>query len=136
MKDDFLKLVNDASMSPKDRAQALIELQAKVLKAGSEAGTASWDKLQKEWVEKAKADPEYGGSKLEGNLATINDLLNTFGDAEVRGLFNESGVGNHIALIRLLTKIGGALKEGRMLVGSSTNVQETDLAKRMFPNMK
>lgn len=136
VKTDFLKLVNDVEMTPQARAQALVDLQAKVLQAGSEAGTAAWDKMQEEWKAAAKADKEFGGEKLEANLASINDLLNTFADKEFRSLLNETGAGNHVSTLRFLTKVSRALAEGKLLVGSSTNVQETDLAKRMFPNMK
>lgn len=90
--------------------------------------------LVQSWVEQVKADKEFGGDKLEENMAVARKALETFGTPELRDVLNATGFGNHPEVIRAFYKMGKAVSEDKFVKGSAPGPQ-TDIAKRMFPSM-
>lgn len=136
LRDEFLGLLNDKEKSPKERAQALIDLQVKAAQAASEASSQAWADMQTEWQNAVKADPEIGGEKLQPTLGRIRTLLNEYGSPELDGVFNTTGAGNNIEVIRFLDRVAKKLTEGGpALAAAPTNAQPT-AAQRLFPSMK
>lgn len=133
---EFVTLMNDEAKTPAERAQGLIDLQAKAVKAMSEKAMADWDKLQTTWQGEMESDPEIGGDKLEANLSKISTLLNVHGTPELREVLNATGAGNHKEVARFLTKIANALGESLPAPANVPGSGERDPAKTMFPNMK
>jgi len=88
-----------------------------------------------QWVDQVKADKEIGGDKLAENLSIARKAIDTFGGDEVRTLLNDTGFGNHPALIRMAVKIGKAISEDALIRGTQAGV-EGDAASRMYPTMK
>lgn len=93
-----------------------------------------------QWAESAKADKEFGGEKLEENLAVAKKALDQFGSPELRVLLNESGLGNHPEMIRVLYRAGKAISEDRF-VGAGRGGRETprgqsDYAKALYPSQQ
>jgi hypothetical protein len=135
---DFLKIVNDGEMDPKDKANALIALHGKTISAALEADSTAWDNMQTEWKEAAKADPDVGGAKLQPALTNIGKLLDEFGDKETRGVFDLTGAGNNVHMIKFLNKIADTLVEGKFFKARSPSGQDDPdaAAKRLYPTMK
>lgn len=103
-----LNLTQDAAQKVLDRmGPKMAERQA-----------AYAESLRTQWAEKARGDKEIGGDKLDANLAVAKKALDAFGNQELRTLLNESGLGNHPEVIRLLYKAGRAISEDGY-VGSS-----------------
>ena len=94
-----------------------------------------WSTLQTQWQEITRADSEVGGANLEASLSNARSAINTFGSAELMGLLNESGWGNHVEFIRMLSRIGKAVKEDKFVFGNSAPQPSRDPAKVMFPDM-
>ena len=132
----FVDLMNDKDMSPTERAQSLIDLQAKALTSMAEANQNVWNTQQETWKTEVKNDPEIGGAHLEGKLANIGKLLTEFGTPELRGIFDLTGMGNNIHAIRFLDKIASQLTEGRFVSGSAPTVGGESAAQKLFPSMK
>ena len=118
VRDEFLGIMNNAEMEPGARAQSLIDLQAKLMREASEAGSRTWDELQTTWQDEVKADPEIGGPKLESTLLGIGKLVQEYGTPELREAFNITGAGNNPHVIRFLSKISAVLSEGRPVSGT------------------
>lgn len=137
LSEKFLEILN-GDMSPQDRANALLALHGETLTSASEANSKAWEDMQTEWKEEAKGDPDIGGAKLQPTLAGIGKLLNEFGNEEVRNVFNLTGAGNNVHIIKFLDKIANVLTEGQFFkAGSPGGADEPDAAaKRMFPSMK
>lgn len=133
----FLEILN-GEMTPKDRANALIALHGETLNAASEAGSLAWDNMQTEWKDAAKADPDIGGAKLQPTLTNIGKLLDEFGDKDTRSVFDLTGAGNNVHMIKFLNKIADTLVEGKFFKAGSPGGQDDPdaAAKRMFPSMK
>lgn len=120
---------------PKARAQGLLDLYAKVAKEDSERGSQAWADTQKQWQEELRADPDYGGAKTEASLGAISKLIDEYGDAEVRQVFDLTGAGNHKAVFRMLSKIAATLSEGKPTpAGQPADTRSA--AEKMYPTMK
>lgn len=136
IRDKFLDVVNDQEMSAKDRANALIELQAETIRQASERISEAWTQQREAWVEEVKADPEIGGDKFEPTMGKISKLLNEFGDPNLREqVFDITGAGDHPLMIKFLAKVADALSEGTPVSGDAGGDKMT-LAERMYPSMK
>jgi hypothetical protein len=135
----FIEILNDSELSPQDRANALLALHSETLTTASEAGSKAWDDMQTEWKDAAKADPDIGGAKLQPTLTNIGKLLDEFGDKEVRDVFDLTGAGNNVHMIKFLNKIADKLTEGNFFTAGNPAGGGDDpnaAARRMFPSMK
>lgn len=120
-----------------EAAQALINKVAPQMQEAALEPYRQWAQLQEKWLGEVKADPEIGGSKLEGALATIASAFNTLGDnggKDVRAALDMTGAGNHPAVIKFMHKVAVALTEAGAVTGSPPNGAKS-AAERMYPNM-
>lgn len=137
----FLKILNDKDLAPAQRAQALVDLQAKVTREASERGTQAWLDLQTQWQEQAIADSTLGGEKLQPALGDIAKAIDAYAPDPValRQLFDTTGFGNNIVGIRFLhTLVQKAnATEGTPATGRPTpmGTMEQSQAKKMYPNL-
>lgn len=92
------------------------------------------------WADSAKTDKEFGGEKLTENLAVAKKALDQFGSPELRTLLNESGLGNHPEMIRVLYRAGKAISEDRFVGsgrgGKTAPVSQNDYAKALYPSQQ
>lgn len=136
IRDEFLGIMNDSALTGADRAQKLIDLQAKLIQSGADAQRAAWDKTQEEWVAAAKNDPEVGGAKLEPALGSIAKLVEQYGGPELNSVFDLTGVGNNVHVIRFLSKIAKDLTENGNHVSGNPSSQPQSLAQSLYPSMQ
>ena len=88
--------------------------------SGADAAAASklvqdltlWGQVKHEqqvqaWEEASRNDPDFGGEKLNENLAIANRALEAYDpQGEIRAMLAETGYGNHPALVRFFLAIG------------------------------
>lgn len=134
-RDEFLKIMNNAELSPKDRAQALIDLQAKAMQAVSERGNKLWTDMQETW--RKEATTQFGAA-LEPALGNISKLLDEYGGTaeqvkELRDVFTLTGAGNNPAMIRFLDNLGKPLREGTAKAGTVSGQRTPEQI--LYPNM-
>lgn len=85
------------------------------------------------WEEASRNDPDFGGEKLNENLAIANRALEAYDpQGEIRAMLTETGYGNHPALVRFFLAIGRDLSPDRM-VGAGGAAGGFD-ARAFFPN--
>lgn len=77
-----------------------------------------WQKQTTDWLDAFKKDPEIGGNRQETTTEAARQFIRTFGgtadqQAEVKDLFNKTGIGNHPAVIRLLANANLVKREGK-----------------------
>lgn len=115
-----------------EAAQNLMTKLAPVMQARM---TESVQQARSAWEEASKADKEFGGDKLQENLAVAQKAMKAFGSPELRTLLNESGLGNHPEIIRVFYKAGKTISEDNF-VPSGTKPQSgaKDPAKSLYPN--
>lgn len=104
--------------------QSLIERHVAEVKKSVEAYHASlidqFEQQKTSWREAFENDPEIGGNRKDTTANAALEFIRTHGgtpeqQSEFRQLMEQSGMGNHPAMIRMLAKANMALAEGRPL---------------------
>lgn len=131
----FLEILNDEKITSAERAQGLIDLQAGMMQKAFSASEQVFATQQETWVNEAKADSDVGGEKLAPALGRIATLVNQFGSPELKQVFDVTGAGNNVHMIKFLNKIASEFGEGGPVLGAPATSQAS-LAERMYPSMK
>ena len=95
------ELFKEANLT-KEQAQKFIDMQVS-LNSGAEAANEA---VRTDWVNKAKSDKEYGGDNFDQSVGVAMQAVEKFGTPELKQMLNETGVGNHPEMIRLLKRVG------------------------------
>lgn len=114
---------------PQEAAQKMLD---KLAPAFAERQTQAVEAARAQWATDSRSDKEFGGDKLDENLATAKKALDTFGTPELRMLLNESGLGNHPEIIRAFYRAGKAISEDRFVTGQGGGAAQND-ARRLYP---
>jgi hypothetical protein len=96
-------------------AQKLVETMGPKI---AERQLAQIQAVQNEWTQQSQVDKEFGGDKLNENLAVAKKALDSFGTPELRSLLVQSGLGNNPEVIRFMFRAGKAISEDTF-VGNS-----------------
>lgn len=122
---------------PQDAAQKVLDKMGPAIQA-RQAETIQAARTM--WADSAKTDKEFGGEKLTENLAVAKKALDQFGSPELRTLLNESGLGNHPEMIRVLYRAGKAISEDRFVGsgrgGKTAPTSQNDFAKALYPSQQ
>ena len=95
-------------------------------------GQVKHDLQVQDWEAASRADPEFGGEKLNENLAIANRALEAYDpQGTIRAMLAETGYGNHPDLIRFMLAIGRDLAPDRMVSASGASGLD---ARAQFPN--
>ena len=86
--------------------------------------SAAGDELRAEWARSTMADTEVGGGKLEESKAMAARAMAQFlpqneEGQKFRTFLNESGLGNHPEMVRMLSRIGRAMGEASTNMGTT-----------------
>ena len=133
--DAYSEAARDADL-PQDKAQGMFD---KTMTAIHDRAIEEQSRQSDEWITQAKADPEFGGDKLDENLGIAKKAIDEFASDGLRELLEgPAGLGNHPEVIRFMHKVGKALSEDRF-VGSNKGqaVDPTDeavLASKLYPS--
>jgi len=89
----------------------------------NESYAATWEKQKNDWKESFVNDPEIGGNRQETTISSALEFIRTHGgtdahQADFRKLMDETGIGNHPAMIRILANAMEAKREGKPLPAS------------------
>jgi hypothetical protein len=111
---EFREAAAEAGLDSK-KAQRLFDMHAKAVGELAAAGTErerAADAEVSSWAAKTKADPEFGGERLEATRGAVGELLKEFGTDGTRELFS-GPIGDHPEMVRLLVRVGRALQNAR-----------------------
>lgn len=132
LRDEFLSVMNNRELSPKEQMQSLVDLQMKAAQAASEASSNAWTEMQATWQDEVRAEL---GDKLLPAVGRIQRLVSEYGSPELTSVFDLTGAGNNIHVIQFLDKIAGHLTEGGPVQGAPA-ASEATAAQKLFPSMK
>ena len=114
---DFAKVYADVAkeldLSQKDAQKMLDRLATTV----NERHTSQAEAVKQGWLDQSSSDKEFGGEKLDANLAVAKTALDKFGTPELKQLMNQTGLGNHPELIRFFYRAGKAISEDTYVGG-------------------
>ena len=105
--EEFSAAAREANLT-QDAAQKLI---AKMGPALATRQQAQIDAVHDQWAQASKTDKEFGGEKLQENLAVAKKALSTFATPELRTLLEGTALGNHPEILRMLYRVGKAISE-------------------------
>lgn len=135
----FSDAAKDANLS-QDSAQKLLDKMAPTLAARQ---VAQVEAIHKEWKDTSSSDKEFGGEKLKENMGVAKKALDAFDPigkdqttTPLRTLLEETGLGNHPEVIRLLYRAGKAISEDTFVSGHGGKSSEPDAASVLYPTMK
>lgn len=129
---EFKALAKDLKL-PQAQAQQVVDLGVKMAQNWQAQQADSIATTVAGWASETTNDPELGGDKLNENLAVAKSALTHFGSPKLAELLNQSGLGNHPELIRLLHKVGKATTGDTIDTGRAAPTQ-ADKAKAHYPN--
>lgn len=134
---NFKEVAKELNLS-QEAAQKMLDKMAPVV---AQRQAQQVEGLRTMWAEQSTADKEFGGEKLQENLGVARKALDTFGSPELKGLLNESGLGNHPEFIRLLYRAGKAIGEdsfvgGNKSAGASKPTSQADYASSLYPSQR
>ncbi len=127
--DEFSALAKELKLD-QATAQKAVDVAAKMAQRQVEQHAA----LVESWAEATKTDKEFGGDKLDENLAIARKAMDTFGTPALKELLNSTGLGNNPEVIRAFYKAGKAISEDGLVKGTE-KVGDSDPAKKLFPSM-
>ena len=115
----FSEAAKEANL-PQESAQKILDKVAPVLEARREAQVAE---ARAQWAADSKADKEFGGDKLQENLAVAKKARDAFATPALVELLDQSGLGDHPEVIRFFVKAGKAISEDNFVGGSQGSTQ-------------
>lgn len=141
--DDVMKSFKDASAAAKlsqEQAQSFMDMHTKALQDASAKPYQAWHDMQKQWQDEIKADPDFGGAKLETEtIPSIARAIKAFSptpEAEkaLRQAFHFTGAGNNPEMIRFMARLGQSLAEGTHVSGKpAVGDGGKSAAEKMYP---
>ena len=127
----FGEVAKDLNLS-QEAAQKILDKVGPVMAAQQNEALQA---ASTEWAEASKTDKEFGGDKLNENLAVAKKAMDQFASPELRALLNESALGNNPEVIRMFYRVGKAISEDGFVVGGNAKNSEQTTAQRLYPNM-
>lgn len=85
-----------------------------------------------QWEKDAKSDPVIGGPKYDENVATALKGVAAVADPEFRALMDQTGLGNHPAVIRAFLKVGQQIADTPVVKGTPTNGAAKSLSSALY----
>lgn len=130
-----LEVMNDQALSPKERLQKLVDLQAAISQQGAEAQAKAWSDMQDQWRAEVQSDPEIGGAKMAENLARIKKGLEAAGAGkEFFEALRFTGAGNNPHIVRMFHKLTKPYAEGGPVSGAPAQ-GKLSLEQKLYPSM-
>ena len=113
-----------------DQAQALLEREHSAVKENADKQQESLKTAQNAWLEQAQKDTEIGGDKFKENAELSKRVVERFGSDALKKALNETGLGNHPELVRMIVRIGKAMSEDQLVLpgagaGEKKNMADT-----------
>lgn len=116
-----------------DAAQKVIDVVAPEIAA---AQAKAVEGVKTQWTDASKTDKEFGGDKLDANLAVAKKALDTFGTPELKQLLVDSGLGNHPEIIRAFYRAGLKITPPKVVSGSGGPTGTKGAAETLYPNQQ
>jgi hypothetical protein len=107
----FKDLALEAKLPPAD-AQKFASLYTKGLEGQMATLQAQHAENQRLWLSEINAAPEFQGERRTQSLAMLGRAMEEFGSPEAAKILNESGLGNHPAIVKFIYRLAEGHMEG------------------------
>ena len=94
-----------------EQTQALINRESETLSAFASAQKEQFEATKETWKTEAMADKEIGGQNFTKSVELAKRALDRFGEGGLGELLDQTGFGNHPAVLKAFARIGQAMSE-------------------------
>jgi phage shock protein A len=115
-----------------ENAQKVVGLYTELTKQLDERIATQRAETIADWLKQAKADKEIGGAKWSKSLEQAQSIVNKYADAETRQFLEETGLGNHPGLIKMLAKAGANFSEGSFVAQGANDSRAARTLEQVF----
>lgn len=142
---EFEKLTKADHAEVQKFAQQLVDRHISEVKETVERATKVaqeyWEKKSQEWRESFEKDPEIGGNRRDTTISAVHQFIRKFGGTEdqqkeIYNLLDTSRLGNHPAMLRLLSTANVAKQEGRPVPATTPVPAKKSITQRMYGKKK
>lgn len=119
----------------KEAAQKLIQRDVAMKAEGEKRIAALVEEQKAKWADQTRADQEVGGQNLDRALGDARAVLDRFGTPAFKKEISESGYGNNVELIRLLSRVGKVMREDGFVQAQAPARDSRKIADLMYPSM-
>lgn len=132
----FTPIAKELGLS-NDQAQKLADFYAQRQASFFEEQRAGYAKTVEGWIQEVKSDKEIGGVHLEATQVSCRKALQSYDpDGEFRKLMDDSGFGNHPAVLRFVNRVGKSVKEDQGIKGKPATPKERDISQILYTETK
>lgn len=117
-------------------AQKLVSAYANHVQEFNQAQQDAHAEQVEGWEKELRNDKDLGGDNFEENMSIARKAIDEFGSPEFAQLLDQTGLGNHPEMARLLHKVGKLIQEDSPGGGNQPGQQEQDAKSILFPNLK
>lgn len=133
-KDATKALAKELGLS-KEAAQKIIQRDLAMKAEGEKRISALVEEQKTKWADQTRADQEIGGQNLDRSLGDARAVLDRFGTPAFKREITESGYGNNVELIRILSRIGKVMREDGFVQAQQPARDSRKIADLMYPSM-
>jgi len=131
--DAFKPIAKDLGLKS-EGAQKLVDLFVTAQQNAEKTRVEQHAERVTKWAEEARADKEIGNTNWDASVKAGQLALRKIGSPELAALLNETGLGNHKAVIGFFARVGKSLSEDSLSGTSAGAVpgQTPDLATLLY----
>lgn len=107
-----------------EQAQAVVDRELGAITSYVESERAAFEQRKSEWVGQIQSDKELGGEKFNENIELAKRVVTKFGSESLLKTLNDTGLGNHPELVRLLARVGKSMSNDTLHI-SKTPMEPT-----------
>ena len=127
----FEPVLRDVGLT-NEQANKLAGVFAEIRAADLQASQTAFVEQVNGWLGQVKADPDLGGEKFDATAKAAGAAMAAFGTPELREVLNNTGLGNHPELVRLMSRVGAALQEDKTAGPAGAGGGERSIAERLY----
>lgn len=102
----------------KAQSQAILDRDHAWLNAMAEARDGQVALQAAEWMKETRNHKDLGGAKFMETAALSSRVIAKFGGEKMQAILDESGFGNHPEVLGMLVKIGRAIGDDKLVLGT------------------
>jgi hypothetical protein len=132
--DGFKTLAKEHKLTS-EQAQKLVDFNLAAAKKQAERTARAWEQQKKSWEAELKADPEFGGQHFDANMDVANKAARQFGGEALVKVLEDTGLGRHPVLVKMLSAVGKAIADDKVDRGASANHTEAPTLEQHIANI-
>ncbi len=126
--ENFKALAREINLT-EEQAQKLVDYEASLALRGGEEAEEEKRQMLERWASQTKT---LYGAALEEELSYALRAADTFGGPDFRSLLEDTGLGNHPVIIRMLSGVGKSIGEDAFPGGKPAAPQDKTFAEALY----